>query len=197
MKVLLRQNHSFRKIKIAISIAVLPLLFVLPKKVLAQQVFPVLVNGSLVPPHSLAIEDYAFDKSEDILFFVTLNDPIEQMRAVRFRLTIMSDGQDILVTSSNFSPPPIILEKDIMQMINGVDLAAYFNPLNLVRVDGGGAGNGLLPPGFNSFCLEVIDIERGVPISNKFCVSGIFELAQPPILNTPFCHSFLRLLCRS
>lgn len=189
MNKLLRHNHLLKNTTIAILFAIASFLFALPNQGFAQQVFPVLVNGSLVPPHSLAIEDYAFDKSEDIMFFVTLNDPIEQMRAVRFRLTIMSDGQDILVTNPNFLPPPIILEKDIMQMINGADLAAYFNPLNLVRVDGGGAGNGLLPSGFNSFCLEVIDVEREVPISDKFCASGIFELAQPPILNTPFCHA--------
>ena len=155
----------------------------------SQQVFPVSINGSLIPPHSSNLQDYSFDKSDDIMYMMTLIDPVEESRLVKFRLTVKNNGNPIIETNVNYNPAPVLLEKDIPLMLNGIDLAGYLDPMNLVQVNGGGQGGVLLPSGFNSICLEVIDIERGVPISDQYCLFGIFELSKPPLLNFPLCNS--------
>ena len=156
----------------------------------AQQIFPVNVEGMLMGPHSLVLSDYGFDRSEDILFIVTLQDPEEEFRLVKFNLTVSNDGQDILMTDPNYNPPPIMLEKDMPMMLNGADLAGYFEAANLISFGGFPAGD-LLPEGFNGICLEVIDVERNVPISDQFCTFGFFQLSDPPILNTPICGAII------
>ncbi|GJM36078.1 MAG: hypothetical protein DHS20C18_50790 [Saprospiraceae bacterium] len=156
----------------------------------AQQIYPVQVNGMLIPPHSLVLSDYSFNRAQDVLFFLTLQDPVENSRMVKLRLTILHNGTEIITTNPNYNPPPIILEKDNPLMIDGTDLAGYLDQNNLINLSGQQTG-GLLPEGFNSFCLEVIDLERNVPISDRICVSGFFELSDPPLLNTPICHEVL------
>ncbi len=156
----------------------------------AQQVFPVSVSGNLVPPHSLVLSDYATTRTQDLSFMLTLNDPVEATRLVKFRLSIRQDGNEIMATNPNYNPPPVLLERQVPYIIDGGDLAGYLNPANLLYAGGGQPGV-LLPSGFNSFCLEVIDVQRNVPISDRFCASGFFELAQPPLLDLPLCNSLL------
>lgn len=156
----------------------------------AQQIFPVHVNGVLIPPHSLTLSDYNFDRAQDIMFFLTLQDPVERNRRVKLRFTVLHNGTEILTTDPNYNPPPITLDKDIPLMIDGNDLAGYLNPNNLVNL-AGESTSVLLPEGFNAFCLEVIDLERNVPISDRVCMTGFFELSDPPLLNTPICNEVL------
>ena len=155
-----------------------------------QQVYPVHVSGTLIPPYSLFLSDYSNDRAQDIMFNVMLNDPIEESRGVRFRLSIINNGQEIMFTDPNYLPPPHILEQFIPELMDGIDLSAYLNPQNLVASNGG-IGSNAIPEGFNQICLEVIDYERGVPISGKACVHGLFIKSQVPILNTPVCDALI------
>lgn len=157
----------------------------------AQQVYPVRVNATLVQPNSLVLSEYTFNRADDIMFVLTLTDPVEPTRLVRFRVTVLNEGNPVLVTDPNYAPPPIVLESQIPQMFNGADLAGYLNPANLQSLTGNGQPGDLLPSGYNSICIEVIDVARGVPISDRICANGFFELAQPPLINSPACGSVL------
>jgi tetratricopeptide (TPR) repeat protein len=157
----------------------------------AQQVFPVRVEGMIISPYSFDLSVYAFERSQDIMFVATLQDPVEPFRLIKFRLSILNNGQEIMATNPNFNPPPIILEKDIPMMLSGSDLAAYFDDNNLVGFNGQQSGT-LLPEGLNGFCLEVIDVQRNEIISDKFCSFGYFEYSDPPLLNSPVCGDVIQ-----
>lgn len=176
--------------KLRLTLIILVLSLGLPGSLLAQQVFPVQVTGMLIPPNSLTLSDYASQRSNDIMYTLTLRDPIESSRLVKFRLIIENNGQEIMRTDPNFNAFPILLERDVPLMIDGGDLAPYFQSGNLINTSGDPAGL-LLPEGFNAICLEVIDLERNVPISNKSCARGLFENADPPILINPRCGAMI------
>ena len=150
----------------------------------AQQVFPVAVTGQLMPPNSLRINDYFTGmRDNDLMFTVMLNDPIQQTRQVKYQLLVESDGGVIL--RSNLDLAPIVtLDRDFPEMLTGADLAPYFSTLQNVN----GTGIPLfLPPGLNGFCIEVHDVATDKIISNQGCARGFFNLAQPPILQSPTC----------
>ena len=156
----------------------------------AQQVFPVKINGTWLPPYSSLLSDYAADKSQDLMFTVLLNDPVEVSRDVRFRLTIENDGREIMITNPNFLPQPMTLHQFTPELITGAEIAEYLQVQNLVGTRGRNSSN-FLPEGFNRICLEVIDYQRGVPISAKACVSGFFRPIEAPILEIPTCHKII------
>ncbi|MEM6317700.1 MAG: LamG-like jellyroll fold domain-containing protein [Bacteroidota bacterium] len=156
----------------------------------AQKVFPVRINGSWLPPYSSNLSDYASIKSQDLMFTVLLNDPVEANRDVRFNITIENNGREIMTTSPNFLPLPMTISQFTPELITGTDLAQYLQPQNLVGA-GGRSSSNFLPEGFNRICLEVIDYHRGVPISNKTCVSGFFRSFEAPILSIPTCHKII------
>ncbi len=152
----------------------------------AQQVFPVNATAALLPPHSLVLSDYANERSQDMLFTVTLNDPVEPTRDVYFKLTVKHNGQDIMVTDPNFVPMPMQLSQFTPELITGSELAPYLQSHALIRTNGGD-GSTSLPEGFNKICLEVIDLQRGIPISNQACASGFFQELETPIPELPAC----------
>jgi hypothetical protein len=157
-----------------------------------QDVFPVSVSGGiLIRPNSMVLSDYATDRAQDVMFTLLLRDPVELSRDVTLRLTIRNENNEILITDPNFNFGPIItLERNIPLLIDGIDLAPYLNPNSLVGQNGQFAG-GLLPEGFNEFCLEVIDVQRNIPISASGCAGGYFEQSDPPILISPNCGQSL------
>ena len=162
------------------------LFFLFEALYIKAQVYPVQINGSMIGPNSLNLSDYSSLKSQDLMFFITLSDPVEATRMVKLKFSIVNNGQEVIMTSPNYNPIPITLEKDVTVMLDGNDIAGYLNELNLVGLENQ-QGGGLIPEGYNGFCLEIIDVERNVVISDKFCSYGYFELSDPPILNTPIC----------
>jgi hypothetical protein len=157
-----------------------------------QEVYPVSVSGGiLIRPNSLVLSDYATDRAQDVMFTLQLRDPVELTRDVTLRLTIRNENNEILVTDPNFNFAPVItLEQGIPILIDGIDLAPYFSDNSLVGLNAQ-MGGGLLPEGYNEFCLEVIDIQRNVPISAAACAGGYFEQSDPPILISPNCGQTL------
>ncbi|MGK0316965.1 MAG: hypothetical protein ACI86M_003203, partial [Saprospiraceae bacterium] len=178
IKIFQRNNKAFKLFLI--------LFFLFEALSIKAQVYPVQINGSMIGPNSLNLSDYSSLKSQDLMFFITLSDPVEATRMVKLKFSIVNNGQEVIMTSPNYNPIPITLEKDVTVMLDGNDLAGYLNEFNLVGLENQQAG-GLIPEGYNGFCLEIIDVERNVVISDKFCSYGYFELSDPPILNTPIC----------
>ena len=150
----------------------------------AQQVFPVNVSGQLIPPNSLRVSDYfTGERDNDLMFTVSLNDPVEEMRQVKLQLVVESNG-GVILRSDLGQAPIITLDRNFPEMYTGADLAPYFNTLRNAQ----GQGVPLfLTPGLNGFCLEVRDLATDKVISNRGCASGFFNLAQPPILQSPSC----------
>lgn len=175
-----------------LKIVIVLLLFLYCQVTTAQQVFPVQVSGTLIPPYSALLSDYAEARSQDIIYTLTLNDPIEASRNVYFRITIISNGQEIMTTNPNFIPPPFQLLQFTPTMVTGTELAAYFQPQNLISLRGGQASNAL-PDGFNQICLEVIDFERQVPISQQVCRGGLVRRLEPPLIEIPRCGQALQV----
>ncbi len=155
-----------------------------------QQVFPVQLNGVLVPPNSLLLSDYAVDRAQDLMFTATLNDPVEVSRDINFRLTVKNSGREILKTNPGFVSAPMQLLQFTPELLTGSELAPYLNVNSLISVSGNQASNAL-PEGYNQICLEVMDAQRGVPISRQVCVGGFFELMEPPLLDMPACGAQL------
>ncbi len=153
---------------------------------IAQQVYPVQLNGILIPPHSLDLSVYAQERTQDLSFNAILNDPVEPFREVRLRLSVVNNGQELYVTDPNLAVPTIQLNQFQMETFNGFALQPYLSPFSLIGANGG-QGSLVVPEGINDICLEVIDIQRNVPISRKACRSGIFNLNQPPQLLLPSC----------
>ena len=152
----------------------------------AQQIHPVQATGSLIPPFSTVLSDYASIRSQDLMYTLTLNDPIEPSRQVYFRIKVKHNFQTIYQTDPNFATQPVTLQQFMPTLITGSDLALYLNTNALQAVAGTPVSN-LLPEGFNQICLEVMDFECRVPISKEICVGGFFKTLEAPLLDLPIC----------
>ncbi len=160
------------------------LLVIIGSKAIAQQIYPVNLNGVMIPPYSVLLSDYANARSQDLLFTATLNDPIEASRQVYFRITVKHNGRELMQTDPNAAIPPLTLNQFSPEMLTGSELAMYLDARNLRGLNSNNRSNAL-PNGFNQICLEVMDFQRKVPISRQICVGGLFRLFEPPLVTLP------------
>ena len=156
---------------------------------LSGQVFPVTTTAMHIGPRSLDLSVYTNERSNDLVFTATLVDPVEPFRDVRLHLTIENNGQVVYTTDPNYSFPPIRLDRLATETFDGFALAPYLNQNALTGPTGSGMGSVVVPQGLNRICMEVIDIQRNVPISRKTCTTNSFILNQPPQLLLPICGS--------
>lgn len=155
--------------------------------IVAQQVWPVQVTGSLVPPHSLNLGVYGAERTQDLTFSAMLKDPVQASLQVRLSLSIEQNGTIIYQTDPNYVGMPITLNQFQNMVLDGNVLRSYLNSQALTGVNGTGMGSIEIPEGFNQICLQIYGLDRNVPISNKFCMSGNFRLNQPPQIVKPAC----------
>jgi hypothetical protein len=161
--------------------------------IVAQQVWPVQVTGSLVPPHSLNLGVYGAERTQDLTFSAMLKDPVQASLQVRLSLSIEQNGTIIYQTDPNYVGMPITLNQFQNMVLDGNVLRSYLNSQALTGVNGTGMGSIEIPEGFNQICLQIYGLERNVPISNKFCMSGNFRLNQPPQIVKPACGEKIKL----
>ncbi len=86
---------------------------------------------------------------------------------------------------------PIRLEQFNTEFFDGNTIAPYFDAINLVGTNGG-IRNIILPEGFNRICIQIMDYEQRVPISNELCLGGNFVTNQVPILQLPNCNAEIK-----
>lgn len=151
------------------------------------QVYPVQGNGVLIPPYSVYLADYTEGTSDRIVLNVVLNDVSRPDLRVRLRAKII--GQSVtLETKPEYIGRELVLEGGIPLRLTGIDLAEYFDPVNL-NFSGISRREfektGALPQGLYQFCFEVLEYNRGVKISNTICANGWLILNDPPIINLP------------
>ncbi|MBP9133968.1 MAG: hypothetical protein KBF75_08080 [Saprospiraceae bacterium] len=156
-------------------------------------VWPVQVTGSMIPPYSLDLKAYGADRAGDMNFQVMLNDPEQSSLAVKPVLTVEQNGTVLYQTDLNFVSAPIVLSQFEPYSLNGEGLSAYLSNIALTGANGNGVGSILIPEGFNQICLQMYGVERQVPVSNKFCISGNFRLNQPPQLVLPAFNEKIKM----
>lgn len=150
----------------------------------AQARWPVTGMGILEPPVSAFLADYYGAQADQLNFSIVLEDPVEPFRMVFFRLSIRSNGTEILHSPPNGGYSPVMLFKDQAVNLSGRDLRSYLDLNSLTPISGFSSSN-LLPEGMLSICLEVIDYERGVPLSAPICARAFVQRQEPPLLISP------------
>jgi hypothetical protein len=159
----------------------------------SQHVWPVQVTGSMIPPHSLDLKVYGTERLEDLLFNVTLMDPVEPTLDVRPVLTIEQNGSVIYQTDMNFSISPMQLTQFEPFTIDGSLLSTLLSNEALTTTNSQGRGSVILPEGLWNICLQMYGVERQVPVSNKFCIAANFRLNQAPQIIMPSFNEKIKL----
>jgi len=160
---------------------------------MAQQVWPIKVTGALVPPHSLNLGVYGAERTQDLTFNAILIDPVQASLQVRLSLSIEQNGNVIYQTDPNYLGMPITLSQFQNVLIDGNALRSYLTPQALTGARGVGKGSLEIPEGFNQICMQLYGVDKNVPLSNKFCMSGNFRLNQPPIFVKPACGEKIKM----
>lgn len=148
-------------------------------------VWPVQVSGSMLPPHSLNLKVYGTDRTEDLSFNVMLRDPIQPSLWVKPVITIEQNGSVVYQTDPNFAGKPILLSQFESMIVNGSLLGEYLSNVAMIGTTPSSDGSIKVPEGFNQICLQMYGVDRYVPVSNKFCISGNFRLNLPLALSSP------------
>ncbi|MBK8298045.1 MAG: hypothetical protein IPK91_12360 [Saprospiraceae bacterium] len=159
----------------------------------SQQIWPVQVNGSMLPPHSLDLKVYTTDRIEDLIFNVILMDPVEEMLEVKPVLSIEQNGNVIYQTDMNFASVPIKLLQFEQYTLNGSELSVYLSNEALTGKNSEGRGSVILPEGLLDICIQMYGVDRVVPVSNKFCITSNFRLNQAPQLIKPVFNEKIKI----
>lgn len=147
--------------------------------------YPVRVSGFMIPPHSLDLKVYAYDRAADLNFQMILNDPKEVSLDVIPVLSIEQNGTVIYQTDLNVVNPITLYQFEPTEL-KGEALNPLLSIESLRSASGGGFGSTLIPEGFYNICLQLYGgVNRLVPVSNKFCISANFRLNQPPQIIKP------------
>lgn len=164
------------------------------QSVLAQN-YPVQSTVQLAPPYSTYLADYVAPGTNRLSINVLLTELDRVEYPVKLRVTIEGGGVT-LRTHDRYAPAPITLQGGMLEMLTAVDLAPYFDPMNL-QFSGGLRSDqfqrtGQLPEGFYRFCVEVLDYNSGTVVSNTGCASAWLILNEPPLINLPQADSKVR-----
>lgn len=164
---------------IAIGVAFVLAITVNP---LSAQVFPVQANINVTPPYTVYLSHYTAPDQQRVMASVLLHDPVVTSLDVRFRFTIEGAGIRIY-TNPGWIPAPFTLRSGITELISADIIAEYFRPQNVIA-EGINPQElfrkGKLPEGFYQFKIEVLEYQRGVPISNVGRTGVWLLLSEPP-----------------
>lgn len=150
------------------------------------QNYPVQSTIQILPPYSLYLQDYVSEDNK-MSVIVLLKDVGRPEYRVRFRFSIEGNGI-IISTDERYLPPPTILQGGVPLMISGPELSEYLNPINLAfsgitRQEFQRTGK--LPEGPYRICLQILDYNIGIPVSNQSCNTAWLMLNDPPLINIP------------
>lgn len=176
------------------KIIVFVLFLILQKTFVNAQVYPVQGSAALVPPYSVYLADYTTRSTDRFIVNLVLANITRPELPVRLRLKI--EGQNVTIeTKAEYIGSQLLLQGGIQLRLTGTDLLEYFNPNNLnfsgiTRREF--EKTGALPQGYYQFCIEVLEYNRGVKISNTLCAPGWLILNDPPMVNIPRNNEKLR-----
>ncbi|MDX2196667.1 MAG: fibronectin type III domain-containing protein [Cytophagales bacterium] len=152
----------------------------------AQVDFPVSTSIQLSPPYSLTLADYVNNPSK---INITLRVPDADAAPLQLKLKLIIKSNSISIQSkSTYIPTPIQLSGGDVEILDGTDLAGYFNLENL---DFTGYSKQAyttsqkLPEGIYEFAVEVYEAKRDIILSNIALTLAVLELNDPPIWTFP------------
>ena len=151
------------------------------------QIYPVQVNTALIPPYLTTVSDYSTTLNEKFVANLFTSDLTVSQRQIQLKLYI--EGNNIQTTSTAIinGYQPLYLNGGESLRLTNVDLEAYFRLENLQGINPNVYGNSL-PQGLYKFCIEVIDYNTQIKISQKSCAMAYFIVNDPPFLNLPSNH---------
>ena len=155
------------------------------------------VTTQVFPPYSPYLSDYVgFDNK----VVITLTNTSGKAENVRLTGSIKGNtGVTITIPKSFVPNSPINVPANGVKVLKGSDLSDYLDPDN-VQFSGISKaevvqGNGL-PEGNYSFCLQALDFQSGVALSNPApsgCANFQITHLNPPELLTPSCNGIVNL----
>ncbi|MCO7184905.1 hypothetical protein NH341_05675 [Tenacibaculum sp. XPcli2-G] len=151
------------------------------------QRYPVQVTQTIIPPYSTKLSDYATASDVKFRLNVLLTDVVANNKQVRLKLHIKGNGFDIQSTDFVAGASQVILNGGVLQQFTNIDLAAYFQPNNLIGISPQ-QYNKPLPEGMYSFCWEVYDAYTNQQLNHPTagCSNVYLVLNDPPFLNLPY-----------
>jgi hypothetical protein len=157
------------------------------------QISPVEAQIQVQPPYSIYLSDYTSPASQRLRLSLLLLDVNKSDLEVGLRFTLEAPGVRF-TTSPDFRGEPFYLSGGEQLILEGYELAQYFQPENMVfqGVDVGQfIRNGTrLPEGFYRFSVEVYEYMRpGKVISRPNFTTVWISLGNPPLLSLPLCGS--------
>ncbi|RKF03596.1 hypothetical protein C8N26_1986 [Tenacibaculum lutimaris] len=151
------------------------------------QRYPVQVTQTIIPPYSTKLSDYATASDVKFRLNLLLTDVVANNKQVRLKLRIKGNGFDIQSTDFVAGASQVILNGGVLQQFTNIDLAAYFQPNNLIGISPQ-QYNKPLPEGMYSFCWEVYDAYTNQQLNHPTagCSNVYLLLNDPPFLNLPY-----------
>jgi hypothetical protein len=110
---------------------------------------------------------------------------------VQVRLSIAIEGGGLKIQTRNGLNMPVFRLQGGIPIVLGNELEPYFRSSNLIATGNNAAQfmqNGVLPEGFFTFTITVIEHLRNVPISNIARSFGWIVVNDPPEIVTPSNH---------
>ncbi|MDO6674797.1 fibronectin type III domain-containing protein [Tenacibaculum sp. 1_MG-2023] len=151
------------------------------------QRYPVQVTQTIIPPYSTKLSDYATASDVKFRLNLLLTDVVASNKQVRLKLHIKGNGFDIQSTDFVAGASQVILNGGVLQQFTNIDLAAYFQPNNLIGISPQ-QYNKPLPEGMYSFCWEVYEAYTNQQLNHPTagCSNVYLVLNDPPFLNLPY-----------
>ncbi|WP_440121037.1 hypothetical protein [Tenacibaculum sp. Ill] len=151
------------------------------------QRYPVQVTQTIIPPYSTKLSDYATASDVKFRLNLLLTDVVANNKQVRLKLRIKGNGFDIQSTDFVAGASQVTLNGGVLQQFTNIDLAAYFQPNNLIGISPQ-QYNKPLPEGMYSFCWEVYDAYTNQQLNHPTagCSNVYLLLNDPPFLNLPY-----------
>lgn len=171
--------------------SILTFWFILIGIISYSQQMPTSATVIMNPPHPVYLSDYYSFGSNYFQTILSLNDLNEPTWDVRLKVTIEGEGI-VITTKPSFIPSlPITLTSGIPLTFQGADFAPYLD-VNNVDLQGITAASlnqsGKLPEGLYQFCVEVLDYQTGIPLSNPSCATVFIFFEPPPVTLEPSCE---------
>ncbi len=166
-------------------------LLVLVGAIQAQR-YPVQVTHTVFPPYSSKLSDYVTSSNIKFRLNIALTDVIANSEEVRLKLRIKGNGFEMQSTDIVAGAPQIFLTGGVLQQFTNLDLAAYFQPNNLIGITPQ-QYNRPLPEGMYTVCWEVYDAVTNLQVNNPAtgCANIFLLLNDPPFLNLPYLGDYI------
>lgn len=179
-----------------LTVRFLPLILcLLLYKVGVTQTFPSGLVTTLLAPNSIFLDEYADPFQPKIKTTILFTDFTESSWNFNLRLKITGPNGILIQTKPGLrSPAPFVVAPGQAFVIQGADLAFYFN-YNHLNFSGISRSqlevNNRLPEGLYTFCFEATDYQTGEILSHPACASAYLKLNDPPIVISPSCGSVI------